>query len=203
MGKASGTRTRVKVKRWRWRRNALRRQSDVVEAWTRLFLGSALLVGAPLTGSLIGLSTFDNAQAKADHQRATSHVVRATVAENVPLAPASTDGAASRSTFPATVRWTTPDGRTVTGTVKMPEGTRSGTPTMIWADAHDKVTTAPANSSAIWTQSAVIGSASAAGTGLVVGGVWLVVRYTARRRRMAEWERGWAATGPEWDLRDH
>lgn len=62
----------MKVKRWRWRRNAVRRRSDVVEAWTRLFLGSALLVGAPLTGSLIGLSTFDNAQEKADHQRATS-----------------------------------------------------------------------------------------------------------------------------------
>ncbi|MFD9635081.1 Rv1733c family protein [Streptomyces violascens] len=195
--------SRTKVRRWRWRRNPLRRRSDTIEAWTGLMLGTALFIGAPLAGSLAGLTIYDQAQATAAQQRASRHLVRATVLEDVPTSPASTDGAATRQVSPVAVRWTTSDGRTVTSKVKMPEGTRSGSATDIWVDAHDRTTTAPRSSSDSWAQAMAVGGVTTTAAGLAVGGLWLAFRSTANRHRMAEWEREWAVTGPQWDLRNH
>ncbi|KOU49260.1 hypothetical protein ADK54_10515 [Streptomyces sp. WM6378] len=181
----------------------MRRRSDTIEAWTGLVLGGALFIGAPLAGSLAGLTIYDQAQATASQQRAARHLVRATVLEDVPTAPASTDGVAARQVSPVAVRWTTEDGRTVTGKVKLPEGTRSGSPAEIWVDAHDRTTTAPRSSSDSWAQAMGVGGISTAVAGLAVGAVWGTVRSAALRHRMAEWERDWAVTGPQWDLRDH
>uniref|UniRef100_A0AAU2UZ07 Uncharacterized protein n=1 Tax=Streptomyces sp. NBC_00003 TaxID=2903608 RepID=A0AAU2UZ07_9ACTN len=188
------------MRRWRWRRNPLRRRSDTTEAWTGLVLGTALFVGAPLAGSLAGVAMYDHAQATAAQQRASRHLVRATVLEDVPTSPASSDGAATR---PVAVRWSTADGRTVTGEVKMPEGTRSGSPAEIWVDAHDRSTTAPRSSSDSWAQAMGVGGVSTTAAALVVGAVWRTVRSATLRHRMAEWEREWAVTGPQWDLRNH
>ncbi|WP_438290504.1 Rv1733c family protein [Streptomyces sp. HUAS TT7] len=195
--------SRTKVRRWRWRHNPLRRRSDTIEAWTRVVLGTALFLGAPLAGSLAGLTMYDQAQATAAQQRASRHLVRATVLEDVPTSPASTDGAATRQVSPVAVRWTTSDGRTVTGNVKMPEGTRSGSPTDIWVDTHDRTTTAPRSSSDSRAQAMGVGGVTTTAAGLAVGGLWLAFRSTANRRRMAEWERDWAVTGPQWGLRSH
>ncbi|MFJ8383977.1 hypothetical protein ACIQ9Q_05605 [Streptomyces sp. NPDC094438] len=160
--------SRTKPRRWR-RRNPLRRRSDTIEAWTGLVLGAALFIGAPLAGSLVGLTVYDQAQRTAEQQRASRHLVRATVLEDVPTSPAPTDGVATHPVHPGAVRWTTADGRTVTGKVKMPEGTRSGSPTDIWVDAHDRATTAPRSGSDSRAQAMGVGGASTAAAGLAVG----------------------------------
>ncbi|MFE9118579.1 hypothetical protein [Streptomyces sp. NPDC007172] len=193
--------SRTGARWWRWRRNPLCRRSDRVEAWTGLVLGTALFVGAPMAGSLTGLAVYDHAQATAAQQRSSCHLVRATVLEDVPTSPTSADEIAARPAHRAAVRWTTSDGRSVTGEVKMPDGTERGSAAEIWVDAHDHATTAPRSRSDSWAQAMGVGGVSTTAAGLVVGGVWLAVRSALGRRRMADWEHDWAVTGPQWDLR--
>jgi ABC-type Fe3+ transport system permease subunit len=188
---------RTRVRGWRWRRNPLRRRSDVVEAWTVLAVAVLLFVGAPLTGAAVGWWRYDNAQARAAAQRAERHRVSALLVETAPAAVPSPQGARP-PTFRVKVRWTEPGKGARTGEALVPAGGQRGDRVDVWLDAHGRNVGPPVSAGAIWQHALTTGASTAAGVVAVVLAWYLTVRRITARRRLAEWERDWAHTGPEW-----
>ncbi|MDH6697771.1 hypothetical protein RM863_09865 [Streptomyces sp. DSM 41014] len=188
---------RTRVRGWRWRQNPLRRHSDVVEAWTALLVAVLLCLGAPLAGVLAGWWAHDYAYTVAAAQRARLHEVRAEVV-GLDAATQPGVGAGDGSAYRATVRWTEPHSGRHTTTAPVPPQSRQGSVVEIWLDSRGRAVPAPPGDTAVWQHAVTMGACAAGGT---AGAVLLgnaVVRRTATRHRMAEWERDWARTEPEW-----
>ncbi|WP_217140096.1 DUF3592 domain-containing protein [Streptomyces sp. AC627_RSS907] len=191
---------RTRVRGWRWRRNPLRRRSDVVEAWTVLAVAVLLFLGAPLLGAATAWWSHDRAQAVVAEQRAERHHVRAAVVGRTSETLPSVEGGAQHS-YRATVRWSTPDGTEQSTTARVPAGTRSGDTVDVWLDPRGRSVPPPAADSTVWQHSVTIGVFTALGAALPVLLAHCAVRRVALRRRMAEWERDWALTEPQWTHR--
>lgn len=188
---------RTRVRGWRWRHNPLRRRSDVVEAWTVLAVAVLLFIGAPLAGAAVGWWVYDGAQTRAAAQRAERHRVSAVLVGTAPAAVASPQ-VGRQPTYPVKVRWSEPARGSRTGEIQVPAGSRRGDRTEIWLDSYDRSVGPPVSDSAIWQHTLTTGVLTAGGVVALVFGGHFVVRRVAARRRLAEWERGWARTGPEW-----
>ncbi|MDQ1043056.1 hypothetical protein [Streptomyces sp. V4I2] len=191
---------RTRVRGWRWRRSPLRRRSDVVEAWTVLAVTVLLWVGAPLVGAFAASWAHSEARAVAEKQRADRHRVRAEVvgrtAGSVPVVQGGRQHA-----YRATVRWTEPNTGARTASARVPGGTRQGDVVDVWFDARGRSVSPPPDGTAVWQHTLAIGACAVGGTVAVVLLGHSVVRGAANRRRMAEWEREWALTEPQWTRR--
>ncbi|MEV5813375.1 Rv1733c family protein [Streptomyces mutabilis] len=192
---------RTRVRGWRLRRNPLRRRSDVVEAWTMLAFALLLFLGAPLLGAATALWSHGGAQAVAAEQRAERQRVRATVADRTtPDALPSVQGGGQYS-YRATVRWTTPDGTERTTTARVPAGSRHGDAVDVWLDSRGRNVPAPTDASAVLQHSVTVGACTTIGAALAVLLAHCAVRKVTLRRRLAEWDRDWALTEPQWTHR--
>ncbi|WP_338899864.1 hypothetical protein WBG99_33050 [Streptomyces sp. TG1A-60] len=185
---------------WRWRPNPLRRRSDVVEAWTVLLVVLLLLIGAPAAGVAAGRWAHRDAQAHAAAERAARDRVSAVVVEGAPAAAPSEHGGKQPMSW-VRARWTEPDGGSRTGQARVPAGTERGDRADVWLDAAGRSVQAPPTDTDVWERALATGTCA---TGGVVGVVLVghfVVRRVAIRHRLAEWEREWARTGPDWGHR--
>ncbi|MFI9151619.1 hypothetical protein [Streptomyces sp. NPDC053367] len=182
---------------WRWRPSELRRRSDVVEAWTVLAVGVLLLIGAPLVGFLAAWWAYGDADARADALRADRHTVRAEVVGDAPVAVPSAQGGRPLTQL-AMVRWTGPAGAVHTGRAVIPADARRGDAVELWLDSRGRAVAPPPDSSTVWQHSVALGICGGAGTASVVLLGHCVVRRAAERHRLAEWERDWALTEPQW-----
>jgi hypothetical protein len=191
---------RTRVRGWRWRRNPLRRRSDVVEAWTVVIVALLLFVGAPLLGAATAWWGYGQAKAVVAEQRADRHHVRAAVVDRAPD-PLSAELLGGQHSYRATVHWVAPDGTQKSTTARVPAHTRHGDTVDVWLDSHGRSVPPPSNASEIWQHSATIGSFTTIGTALTVLLAHRAVRGVALRRRMAEWDRDWALTEPQWTHR--
>ena len=190
-------RTRVGSRR---RHNPLRRRSDVVETWTALFVTVLLFVGAPLAGAAAGLWAHDQARTIAATQRADRHRVHAQVIGNPPAELHSVGDARPRSVW-VTVRWTQPGNGQRTATAEVPEGTARGDVVDVWLDAKGRTVSPPAGEVAVWQHTLTVGVWVAGGVAGLALLASAVTRRVALRHRLAEWERDWALTEPEWTRR--
>ncbi|CAL9361365.1 Rv1733c family protein [Streptomyces sp. enrichment culture] len=185
---------------WRWRPNELRRRSDVVEAWTVLAVAVLLVLGAPLTGFAAAWWAYGDAHARAEVLRAERHAVRAeVVGDTRPPVPSAQIG--RPVTQRVAVRWTDPDGAVRTSRAAVPAEARRGEVVDLWLDSGGRTVPPPPGSSAVWQHSLAMGICGTAGAAAVVLLGHSVVRRTAERHRLAEWERDWARTEPEWTRR--
>jgi hypothetical protein len=192
---------RTRVRGWRWRRNPLRRRSDVVEAWTLLVVAVLLGVGAPALGALSAWWAHGQARAVAAEQRQERRQVRAEVIGQTPESLPSVQAGGEHS-YRATVRWTEPDGAARTTAARVPADTRRGETVDVWLDARDRGVPAPADDSLIWQHTVAFGACTTAGAAVAVLAGHTAVRRVALRHRMAEWDRAWARTEPQWTRRD-
>ncbi|MET8814948.1 hypothetical protein ABZW47_23460 [Streptomyces sp. NPDC004549] len=188
---------RTRVRGWRWRHNPLRRRSDVVEAWTVLLVAVLVCVVAPLIGAVAGLNAHGQAQSRAVAQRAERHQVHAKVvgpvSDHSPLVHRDRG-----HTYSAEVRWTDPHGTTRTALARVPAGTRTEDTVPVWFDRRGHSVAPPANDVSVWQRTVTVGLCAA---GVTVAAALLartVERRLALRRRLAEWDRDWARTGPKW-----
>ncbi|WP_121750575.1 hypothetical protein [Streptomyces sp. E2N166] len=191
---------RTRVRGWRMRRNPLRRRSDVVEAWTVLVVAVLLIVGAPSLGAAAAWWGHGQAQAVAAEQRAERHPVRAEVAGRTPDTVPSVQGGGQHS-YRATVRWSMPDGTERSTTARIPAGAGHGDVVDVWLDSRGKSVPPPTDGSAVWQHSVTVGVCTTMGTALTVLLAHCAVRKVALRHRMAEWDRDWALTEPQWTHR--
>ncbi|MEU9166621.1 DUF3592 domain-containing protein [Streptomyces sp. NPDC048420] len=191
---------RTRVRGWRWRRNPLRRRSDVVEAWTVLTVALLLILVAPLVGAVVGWWAHDDARAVASAQRAERHRVHAEVVGKVPDSPPAVQGGRERS-YRVAVRWAEAGGVVKTATARVPGGTEQGEKVDVWFDSRGRSVAPPPDETAIWQHTVTMG---ACGVGAAVAVILLghsLVRGAAGRHRLAEWERDWALTEPQWTRR--
>lgn len=191
---------RTRVRGWRWRPNPLRRRSDVVEAWTALAVAVLLLVGAPLAGVVAGAWAHATARAEAAEQRAGLHRVSAVLMADAPAAVPTVQGG-KQPAYAVRARWTDPGEGTRTAMARVPAGARRGEPADVWLDTRGRSVGPPPTGTAIRQHALAFGACTTGGAvGVVLAG-HLVVRRVAIRHRLAEWEREWARTGPEWGRR--
>jgi hypothetical protein len=191
---------RTRVRGRARRNNPLCRRSDVVEAWTALAVAVLLCLGAPLLGAATAWWSHGQAQAVAAEQRAERHRVRAAVVGTTPDSLPSVEGGGQHS-YRATVRWSTPDGGERSTTARVPAGTRQGDTVDVWLDSRGRSVPPPTDAAAVLQHSVTMGVCAAVGSGLAVLLAHCAVRRVALRHRMAEWERDWALTEPQWTHR--
>ncbi|MFE7433465.1 hypothetical protein ACIPH4_26465 [Streptomyces tendae] len=191
---------RTRVRGWRWRRNPLRRRSDVVEAWTTVVVALLLFVAAPVLGAATAWWGYGQAQAIVAEQRAERHHVRATVENRTPGA-LSTGQLGGQHSYRATVHWKAADGTEKSTTAQVSAGARHGDSVDVWLDSRGRSVPPPSDGAEIWQHSATVGSFTTIGTVLTVLLANRAVRTVALRRRMAEWDRDWALTEPQWTRR--
>ncbi|WP_217242601.1 hypothetical protein [Streptomyces sp. AC555_RSS877] len=191
---------RTRVRGWRWRRSPLRRRSDVVEAWTVLAVAVLICVGAPLVGAFAASWAHSEARAAAVEQRAERHRVRAEVIGRTAGSLPSVQGGREHA-HRATVRWTEPGAGPRTASARVPAGSQRGEVVDVWFDSKGRSVLPPPDESAVWQHTLSIGACAAGGAAAVVLLGHSVVRGAANRRRMAEWERDWALTEPQWTRR--
>ncbi|MDQ0912970.1 hypothetical protein QFZ22_008955 [Streptomyces canus] len=191
---------RTRVRGWRWRRNPLRRRSDVVEAWTVLAVTALMLLGAPLVGAVVGWWAHGDARTVAAAQRSERHRVRAEVVGRVPDALPSVQAGRERS-YRVTVRWTEAGGAAKTATARVPSGTDQGDKVDVWFDSWGRSVAPPPDETAVWQHTVTMGACGAGATIAVILLGHSLVRGAAARHRLAEWERDWALTEPQWTRR--
>ncbi len=71
----------------------------------------------------------------------------------------------------------------------------------VWFDTRGRSVPPPPDESAVWQHTLTMGACAAGGAVAVVLLGHAAVRNAANRRRMAEWERDWALTEPQWSHR--
>ncbi|MFF6785130.1 hypothetical protein [Streptomyces sp. NPDC012510] len=182
---------------WRWRRNPLRRRSDVVEAWTVLLVLFLLVLGAPAAGVAVGWWAHGDARAHAVAERAALDLVSAVVVEDAPDAAPTAHGD-KQPQYWVQARWTEPDGGSRTGEARVQAGTERGDRADVWLDSAGRSVPAPPTDTAVWQHALAMGTWTTGGVVAVVLLGHFAVRRVATRHRLAEWEREWARTGPEW-----
>ena len=98
-------------------------------------------------------------------------------------------------------RWTAPDGRARAGLIPVTVAVAAGQRVRVWVDAVGTPTGPP-----LTTGTVVADEARAAAVAVIMLGVFLLClmgagRQLLDRRRLAGWERAWAAVGPQWTRR--
>jgi hypothetical protein len=181
-------RTRVRGRR----HDPLRRGADVVETWTAVLFAVLLFLGRPCSGCSRpgGPTTRRAAQAA---WRTALHRVHAEAGGRPPAGPG--DG---RHTRPVTVRWTEPGRAPRTDVARVPAGTRHGDTVPVRVDSGGHAVSAPPDETTVRQHAVTSGACAAAAAASAVLLARSVVRRVRLRRRLKEWEREWARTGPEW-----
>lgn len=187
---------------WRWRRNALRRRSDLFEAWAALTTACVIGLGAPAAGWAAGAAVGSSLRntVRAEHAQRTQ--LPAVVLTVGPRAVSDSDpesGQVREERRPAVVRWTAADGRAHTAHVLISADRGKGDRIALWTDrAGQAPAPAPLDAGTADTH------ATLAGIGTFIAACVLglmgrqVLMWHLMRRRLAEWEREWAAAGQSW-----
>ncbi|MGW1770405.1 Rv1733c family protein [Streptomyces sp. NPDC002104] len=193
---------------WRWRRNPLRRQTDLFEAWVAFAALVCVLLVAPAIGCAAGLRVDGTLQRAVREQHEARHLVPAVVVRPTPdpLLGASTDPAAQRQTPQRTqivASWTAPDGSNHQGTVPAAEEPpHAGDRFRIWTDAHGRLVGQPLDPSSASFHAGVAGLAAALGIAALVETLRRLVVRRLMHRRYIRLDRAWAAAGPDWGRAD-
>ncbi|MCM1965799.1 hypothetical protein ABT024_13590 [Streptomyces sp. NPDC002812] len=193
---------------WRWRRNPLRRQTDLFEAWMAFAALLCVLLVAPAIGWAAGVRVDGTLQRAAREQREERHLVPAVVVRPTPdpLLGAATDPAAQRQTPQRTqivASWTAPDGSNHQGTVPAAEEPpHPGDRFRIWTDTHGRLVGQPLDPSSASFHAGVAGLAAALGIAALVETLRRLVVRRLMHRRYIRLDRAWAAAGPDWGRAD-
>ncbi|MCX5300120.1 hypothetical protein OG898_27120 [Streptomyces sp. NBC_00193] len=193
---------------WRWRRNPLRRQTDLFEAWMAFAALLCVLLVAPAIGWAAGVRVDGTLQRAAREQREERHLVPAVVVRPTPdpLLGAATDPAAQRQTPQRTqivASWTAPDGSNHQGTVPAAEEPpHPGDRFRIWTDTHGRLVGQPLDPSSASFHAVVAGLAAALGIAALVETLRRLVVRRLMHRRYIRLDRAWAAAGPDWGRAD-
>lgn len=169
----------------------------MVEAWGLWAVAVLLVVVAPLVGVVAGRWAHDDARTTVREQRADRRHLRAEAVEGTSDTLPTVHGGRQPS-MEVTVRWTEPGGGPRTATAHVAAGTRAGDTVDVWLDSTGRSVTPPPDGTAVWQHTVTLGVCAAGSAVAVILLGHAVVRHTAMRRRLAEWEREWTRTEPAW-----
>ena len=175
--------------------NPLRRRSDLIEAWLLPATIVTFLLLGPLVAGLIGLHV--NADNAAAHRAEQSwRQVPAVLLKAAP-GPMMSDNGANAWLAWTPARWVT-DGRTRTGIVPAPSGTRAGATVRVWVDRAGNVQVPPLTPARAGDRVVVAMAFALAALAVFLACLALVIRAALDRRRLADWEAAWLSVGPQW-----
>jgi hypothetical protein len=176
-------------------RNPLRRRSDRLETTILILLLITICASAPFLA--VAASGWENSVSLRELrvQQATCREVKATL-----LVDAHDTGEYPFLNAAAELRWTAPDGRTVTGNLRVPAGTKAGAVIWIWTNASGQVIT-PLRQTEIPGRDDLAATAAVATLVTIALITGLTVRLTMHRRRLTAWGIDWMATEPRWNTR--
>jgi hypothetical protein len=187
------------VRRWRPDGNALRRKSDRTEIAVLGSLLAAFLIAAPVLGQAMGNWAYAASAREARVQQAALRQVSATLLQTAPEwnGFANSPGAAPE----VNARWRAPDGQVRTGKLLVSNGAQAGSTVGVWTNEAGQLTDPPLQRPQVISRAQVTGGLAVAGLAVVLIAAGWVVRRVLDRRRMAEWDADWLATGPRWSPR--
>jgi hypothetical protein len=183
-------------------RNPLRRRTDRIEALISVTLLAVFLVGAPLFGTSIGRWVH---QGGLSEQRAQQswHQTPAVLLATAPAVPSYAFRVSWQNTVPVPAQWRGPGGQQRSGAVPAPPGSRVGQLVPVWVDGSGRATGPPLLGVELTRR--VVGAEVLAPLALAI--LLLIVAFVARwllnRRRLRDWEAGWASIGPRWTKHRH
>jgi hypothetical protein len=194
----TGNRTVSLARRLGLDRNPLRRRSDRAEAWIRIALVLAFLIGAPLV--FLGTDRWAGSVAPTTvhAQQAGEHRVPATLLQGL---PGSSDSFAVVSLGWVRARWAGPGGSARTGYVEAPAGSRAGSTVQVWLDRSGAPTEPPWPADQIRSWTLMIAVLAPVLLALLLLAVMGILGHIFHRRRLASWQRAWSAVGPQWTRR--
>ena len=194
----TGQRTAPLARRLGLDRNPLRRRSDRAEAWIRIALVLAFLIGAPL--AFLGAERWADSVAPtvAHAQRAGEHRVPATLLQGV---PGGSDSFAVVTLGWVRARWVVPGGPARTGYVEAPAGSRAGSTVQVWLDRSGTPTEPPWPLDQIRSWTLMIAVLAPVLLALLLLAVMGILGHIFHRKRLAGWQRAWSAIGPQWTRR--
>ena len=175
--------------------NPLRRTSDVVEAWLLPAVIAVFLILSPFVAGAAALSVrAENTAA----QRATQswHQVPAVLLRAAP-GPMMSDNGANAWLVWTPARWAA-NGRTRTGIVPAPSGTKAGATVRVWVDRTGNVQVPPLTPARAGDRVVVAMAFALAALAVFLACLALVIRAVLDRRRLADWETAWLSVGPQW-----
>jgi hypothetical protein len=175
--------------------NPLRRRTDKTAAWATALLLVVFLVGAPLLS--VAAIGWAGRAGVADQRTERSWRQVPAVLLQAPLAPAREVMGASR----VRARWTAPDGRALTGQIRVSTPLAAGRTVPLRVDAAGSPAGPPPAHRAATAREATAAVVAAAALGIVLLSLAWAGRWVLDRRRLAEWEVTWASVGPQWTRR--
>ena len=175
--------------------NPLRRRWDLIDGWLLPAALIAFLVLGPLAATVAGLWV------RADNtavQRADKswHQVSAVLLEPVPGPLFSANGANSWLVW-SPARWVA-DGRPRAGDVPAPAGASADTAVKVWVNQAGQVQPPPLTAAGARNRIMIAAAFALAGLTALLMAAAVAVRLVLDRKRIASWEAGWHAVGPQW-----
>lgn len=177
--------------------NPLRRRTDKIAARLSALLLAVFLIGAPLLSvAAVGWAGHHGAaelRARRSWQQVSAVLLR------TPPAPTAISGVLGYHQVLA--RWTAPDGRPRTGRIPVGAGLVAGRTVRLWVDPAGSPTDSPLNRRLVLADEAIAAVVATLALGAVLLCLAWAGRWVLDRRRLAGWEAGWAAVGPQWTRR--
>lgn len=174
-------------------RNPLRRRTDKIAACLAALLVAVFLAGAPMLATVA--ARWAGRVTAAEQQGARSWRRVPAVLQHAAPVPAYWE-LSGYSWVPA--RWTAPDGQARAGEIPVSGPLPAGRMVPLWVDQAGSPTGPPPSSGTVPARQA----AAAVVAVVTLGSALLCLASTGRwvldRRRLADWEEGWAAVGPQW-----
>ena len=176
--------------------NPLRRRTDKIAAGLAAALMAVFLVGAPVLAAVtvgwVGRATAAEQQAGRSWRQVPAVLEQAAV---VPAAVESLGQSWVRA------RWIAPDGRSHAGQIPVRGALPAGRTVPLWVDAAGSRTGPPPARHVALARQAAASVIAVVTLGIVLLCLAGAGRWVLDRRRLAEWETGWAAVGPQWTRR--
>jgi len=179
--------------------NPLRRRTDQIATCLVALLLAVFLIAEPfLSAAAVGrVGHHGDAELRATR---SWHQVSAVLLQGAPaLAHTATSGVLGYHQVLA--RWTTPDGRARTGRIPVSADMAAGRTVRLWVDSAGSPTGIPLNHHLVLAQEATAAVIATVALGIVLLCLAWAGRWVLDRRRLADWQAGWAAVGPQWTRR--
>jgi len=98
----------------------------------------------------------------------------------------------------AKAHWTAPDGTSVSGDLPVPFGTEVGATFRVWVTPDGHLVQQPMSDSQVANLTVAAEAGGVVAVAMVVALAGGLTRWLLNKRRIADWDADWHATGPRW-----
>ena len=176
--------------------NPLRRRTDKIAVCLALLLVVVFLTGAPVV-SMAAIGWVSRGAAAGLQATRSWRQVPAVVQK----AASSTATSELFGYSLVLAKWTAPDGQARAGQIPVSATVTVGQTIQLWVNAAGTPADPPPSRGLVVLDESETAALAVIALGAVLLGLALAGRWVLDRRRLARWDAGWAAVGPQWTRR--